>query len=298
MASSCGFCDDGCLRNNLLEQLIVGINDRAVARQLLDLPSLDLETALGVCAAARGAETKSVRSDPLTLVKVEQGATSDGEEDVDEMDMEEEEEEEKGDEDDNKPEIKRESEEGTASWDINIHHRGYLLAEDDVYDDQTSHRKHNLKRDRSNVSRTCHLCGFSAKTDVDLVAHGKELHGGERMFRCAECDFAGPKRNALDQHMTSRHGARNIVCPHCAHKVSTEAKLRVHIKLKHDGMAESESGTGGGLSNSLEGKFKEIKLAVFALQASVRTATSSRRGGSCSGTSRTNTRKRSRVGWT
>lgn len=64
MASSCGFCNESCLRDNLLEQLIAGILDRAVVRKLLDLPNLDLETALGVCAASREAETKNVL--PLT----------------------------------------------------------------------------------------------------------------------------------------------------------------------------------------------------------------------------------------
>ena len=73
MASSCGFCNESCLRDNLLEQLIAGILDRAVVRKLLDLPNLDLETALGVCAASREAETKNVRFDPLAVVKVEQG---------------------------------------------------------------------------------------------------------------------------------------------------------------------------------------------------------------------------------
>ena len=192
MASSCGFCDEGCTRHNLLEQLIAGINDRTVARQLMDLPKLDLETAVGICATAAGgvAETKSIRFDPLAVVKVEQDATSDGEENLKEEEAE----------DDDKSEIKRDT------WDMETHHDGYLSVEDDLYDWGASHRKPHLKRDRSNVSRTCHLCGFSAKTDVDLVAHGKELHDGERMFKCPECEFAGPKRNALDQHMTSRQG--------------------------------------------------------------------------------------------
>ena len=38
MASSCGFCDEGCLRANLLEQLVAGVRDRAVARSLLQSP--------------------------------------------------------------------------------------------------------------------------------------------------------------------------------------------------------------------------------------------------------------------
>ena len=258
----CGFCNDGCLRDNLLEQLIAGISDRVVARQLLDLPSLDLETALRLCAAAT-TDTKIARLglDPLTCVKVEQleqDASSDGEENIDEMDIKEEE-----DENDNKAVIKEESE--GSLWDIETH-QGYLSAEEDLYDDQQSHRKPNLKRDRSNVSRTCHLCGFSAKTDVDLLAHGRDLHGGERMFRCAECDFAGPKRSALDQHMSSRHGMRNILCPHCPHRVSTEAKLRIHIRLKHDSLDESDrGGSGGGLSLIIWRNFQnEIKLAPFA----------------------------------
>ena len=51
------------------------------------------------------------------------------------------------------------------------------------FDPQRRRKRPNLKRDRSSVSRMCHLCGFPARTDVDLAAHGRELHGGERMFR-------------------------------------------------------------------------------------------------------------------
>ena len=89
----------------------------------------------------------------LLVHSLHKGATSDGEEIVDEMDMKEEEEGDEEEED--MPEVKRDSE--GMTWDTEIPH-GYHLVEEDEYDDggdygQTSHKKHNLKRDRSNVSR-------------------------------------------------------------------------------------------------------------------------------------------------
>ena len=75
-----------------------------------------------------------------------------------------------------------------------------------------------------------------------------------RIFRCPECDFAASKRNALDQHTTSTHRARNILCPHCPRRVSTEAKLRAHIKLKHEGKAETEAGNTNGYAVNLSVK--------------------------------------------
>ena len=66
------------------------------------------------------------------------------------------------------------------------------------------------------------------------------------ILRCSECDFAASKRSALDQHLTSSHRARNILCPHCPRKVSSEARLRAHIKLRHDGKAEPEAGNTQG----------------------------------------------------
>ena len=76
--------------------------------------------------------------------------------------------------DDDTSEVKRDLED----WDFETEEED----EDRVWQRRRRRRPH-LKRDRSDVSRTCHLCGFPARTDVDLAAHGRELHGGERMFR-------------------------------------------------------------------------------------------------------------------
>ena len=166
MASSCGFCDEGCLRANLLEQLVTGVRDRAVARSILQSPpdNLDLENALDLCTTAMANNVEEL--DPLKAsVKVEHDATSEGEENVDEVDLKEEEDY------DDKSEMKGDFED----WDL-VEER-----EERVW--QRRRKRPNLKRDRSNVSRRCHLCGFPARTDVDLAAHGRELHAGERMFR-------------------------------------------------------------------------------------------------------------------
>ena len=82
-----------------------------------------------------------------------------------------------------------------------------------------------------------------------LVAHRRELHGGEQV--------SGLRLRGL----------------------STEANLKTHVRLKHDGKTDPDSGNAGG-------------------QCSVRNATSCPRGGSFSGTSRTGTRTRWRAGWT
>ena len=50
LAGSCGFCDERCLDENLLEQLVEGLRDRSVAQKLLYVPGLTMKAALGICA--------------------------------------------------------------------------------------------------------------------------------------------------------------------------------------------------------------------------------------------------------
>ena len=50
LAKSCRFCDTECFEENLIEQLIEGLRDRSVARQLLAAADLSLDTALEMCS--------------------------------------------------------------------------------------------------------------------------------------------------------------------------------------------------------------------------------------------------------
>ena len=86
---------------------------------------------------------KGGRCDPLTVVKVEQGVASDGEdnfeEDIAEPDLKE--------EDEYEHDFKTDSDD--IKWNV------YQALEDDLDmgQEKSSPRKHNLKRDRANVSR-------------------------------------------------------------------------------------------------------------------------------------------------
>ena len=63
LAESCGFCDERCLDENLLEQLIEGLHDRNVAQKLLHVPDLTMEVALGICKDGRVEENPLVISE-------------------------------------------------------------------------------------------------------------------------------------------------------------------------------------------------------------------------------------------
>ena len=52
LAKSCGFCNEACLNENLLEQIIEGLLDRDIAQELLDAPDLSLEMALEICSVS------------------------------------------------------------------------------------------------------------------------------------------------------------------------------------------------------------------------------------------------------
>ena len=121
--------------------------------QLLHYPNLDLETALGICTRIEAKEesakvaAKGGRFDPLTVVKVEQGVASDGEdnfeEDVTEPDLKEE-------EDGDQYEQVFEKDPNDMKWKVC---QAFENDDLDIEEERSSPRKHNLKRDRANVSR-------------------------------------------------------------------------------------------------------------------------------------------------
>ena len=43
LAESCGFCDEACLEQNVLEQLVEGLRDKTVAQKLLAIPDLTVQ---------------------------------------------------------------------------------------------------------------------------------------------------------------------------------------------------------------------------------------------------------------
>ena len=53
LAESCGFCDERCMDENLLEQLVEGLGDRNVAQKLLYVQDLTMKVAFGICKDGR-----------------------------------------------------------------------------------------------------------------------------------------------------------------------------------------------------------------------------------------------------
>ena len=43
LAASCGFCDEACLEQNILEQLVEGLRDKTVSQKLLAIPDLTVQ---------------------------------------------------------------------------------------------------------------------------------------------------------------------------------------------------------------------------------------------------------------
>ena len=86
LAKSCGFCDEVCLEENLIEQLIEGLRDRSVARQLLAAADLNLDMALEICSGNK--EDVDVGND-LNRVPVseslEESLPEEGEDDLDSL---------------------------------------------------------------------------------------------------------------------------------------------------------------------------------------------------------------------
>ena len=49
LAEACAFCNNACLDENVVEQLVEGLRNRDVAQELLDIPDLNLQMAVGIC---------------------------------------------------------------------------------------------------------------------------------------------------------------------------------------------------------------------------------------------------------
>ena len=65
LAESCGFCDERCTDENLLEQLVEGLHDTSIAQKLLDVPGLTTEAALSICEEV--SKVEGMGNEPIAI---------------------------------------------------------------------------------------------------------------------------------------------------------------------------------------------------------------------------------------
>ena len=77
----------------------------------------------------------------------------------------------------------------------------------------------------------CDSCPSRLKNLKCLKAHKKKYHGSDSGFRCDNCDALFSTENKLTVHIRKKHDVEQI-CPHCDSKSKNKAALRLHM-LRH-----------------------------------------------------------------
>jgi len=90
----------------------------------------------------------------------------------------------------------------------------------------------------------CDMCEKKFKSNYDLTRHRDSVHLGNK----AACPMCGKRISNLNQHIRVVHKQIKFNCTLCIKKYNTKSELHKHIKVAHP--AESESATGGFITNS------------------------------------------------
>ena len=197
LAESCGFCGEVCLDENLLEQLVEGLRDRDVAEQLLNVPDLNLETAMGICELYNDGDKEEAEE---TLGVPEKDLLDhsifdlEGEEGVDENDKDigggdtrepfEDIAEELGTESNSNPDEEKSEPDESSEYKRHL---------EDIFDEQRNNAE--TSEDSEDEVRD--------ETDILQYRHG----GGQTRFKCPHCTYTSVSKINFISHNRTVHGA-------------------------------------------------------------------------------------------
>ncbi|XP_042888142.1 protein tramtrack, beta isoform-like isoform X7 [Penaeus japonicus] len=88
----------------------------------------------------------------------------------------------------------------------------------------------------------CKMCGYNAKSKVDLNNHVRQ-HTGGWPYVCAFCDYKTRRSNDLKRHELTQHQGgrlRPFVCDLCFYRTTKAALLRKHHDARHPGAPLSQ----------------------------------------------------------
>ncbi|XP_050315945.1 zinc finger protein 888-like [Anthonomus grandis grandis] len=123
---------------------------------------------------------------------------------------------------------------------IKVHERNNQTEYKCDYCDYRSYNHANVKRhmithkDYEELTQyKCDQCHFVTVYKERLKCH-KQTHTQEgKWTKCPLCDFSTRYRAHLRRHLLNSHGERNIECPQCPQKFTSELNLKNHMKRKH-----------------------------------------------------------------
>ena len=83
--------------------------------------------------------------------------------------------------------------------------------------------------------RLCEFCAKQFRYPHELENHVRQVHNGERSFKCDKCEMSFFRKSKLNGHMLTHSEAKNFECGDCKAKFKTKSSLNVHVRRVHNG---------------------------------------------------------------
>jgi len=126
----------------------------------------------------------------------------------------------------------------TVRSDLNKHHR--LHVDGYLYKCKLCGKEIKTSRESSDHKRmheggiVCQICGKQFTRQLNMQAHMRGTHGGERNFQCADCGKSFIYSQNLRHHRRTQHVApRTHKCSVCHANLATIEELRIHVAENH-----------------------------------------------------------------
>jgi len=100
----------------------------------------------------------------------------------------------------------------------------------------TSAREGDLKKHKRKVHLkerfSCDKCDYKSSQQSYIKIHHMEVHQGITEWPCTQCDFVGPKKKRLDDHVKVEHRGKGS-CKFCNFKSPHATTIKRHMKTFH-----------------------------------------------------------------
>jgi uncharacterized C2H2 Zn-finger protein len=109
---------------------------------------------------------------------------------------------------------------------------------------QNAHLKDHINAIHKKIKRFgCDLCDYSSNWRNNLETHSKFVHcGGNKDFKCYECDATFGRKTHLQRHINAIHKKINrFSCDMCDYSAHHKKDVNRHSKAVHDDLGKTKS---------------------------------------------------------
>ena len=129
-----------------------------------------------------------------------------------------------------------------------------------------THLKRHIAEKHEKLKVSCSQCSFQTTNKYTLAWHIKNIHTANReLYRCEICENEYVSKNALQQHIATKHEGKRYPCDACHVLFSEPKSLKLHVKTIHENiripcnLCETTHSSKQHLKHHIENKHEGVK---------------------------------------